>query len=491
MPAEFRELLRARFPLIWLNTAEEERAIAIACEAAAKQGDAVAAWSQTWGVHDVPGAPTAGSHADPMALLQHIRSSKRRVIWLLKDIGALCNRNNLPLARALLDTALAARENGSVLVCLSTMGGEPALLRSIAAVHTLALPTASDHASQLRDITQQLKLTLRKEDAERLSQACLGLTLQQAENIWARVRASGGQFTARDIAQVIREKERIVRGTGYLKYIAPVSMKQVGGLGDLKGWVKRRGLGFSQAARDIGLPFPRGVMLVGVQGCGKSLAARAIAGAWRQPLLRMDVGALMDGLVGSSEQNLRAALHLAERVAPCVLWIDEIEKGFSEGGAESDGGTSQRMLGTILTWMQEKTEPVFVVATANRVDILPPEMMRKGRFDEIFFVDLPAPEQRAAIWAVHLSNRARAAKDMALLQRVDLEALVSASDGYSGAEIAAAVIEGAFEALAADQSLSGAHILAALSASPPLSRTRAEDIAAIRGWASERARIAG
>ena len=491
MPAEFRALLRARFPLIWLVTAEEDRAVRIAASVAAAQGDAVAVWSQTWGIHDASGPASAGTNPDPMDLLRYIRDSERRTVWLLKDIGVLCSRDNLPLTRALLDTARAAQEHGSVLVCINTMGGCADLVRSAAAIHHLALPELDDHARQLRDIARQLKLPIREADVRTLSQACLGLTLQQAENIWARVRSSGGRFTPEDIDQVLREKARIVRSSGYLQFIEPVEMGEVGGLSSLKAWIQRRGLGFSPAARELGLPYPRGVMLVGVQGCGKSLIARAIAGAWKQPLLRMDVGALMDGLVGASERNLRGALSLAERISPCVLWIDEIEKGLSEGGGESDGGTSQRMLGTILTWMQEKTEPVFLVATANRVANLPPELMRKGRFDEIFFVDLPSDAQRADIWRVHLRARAEAARDPDLLSRVDVAALIEASGGYSGAELAAAVIEGAFEALAEGTALSQGHILTALSTSPPLSRTRAEDIAAIRGWAAERARSAG
>lgn len=484
-------MLRARFPLIWLNTTEEERAVEIACEVATAQGDAVAGWSQTWGLHDVPGMPSAGAHPDPMSLLKHIRGSERRTIWLLKDLGVLCSTHNLPLARALADTAMAAREHGSILVCINTMGGQPELLQGIAAVHSLSLPTAEEHAAQLSEIAGQLQVKILAEDRRTLSLACLGLTLQQAENIWARVRASGGHFTAADTTQVLREKARIVRSTGYLEFIPASRMDEVGGLDRLKAWIVRRGLGFSEAAREIGLPYPRGVMLVGVQGCGKSLIARAVAGAWQQPLLRMDVGSLMDSLVGSSERNLRSALQLAERISPCILWIDEIEKGFSSGGAESDGGTSLRMLGTILTWMQEKQEPVFLLATANRVSALPPELMRKGRFDEIFFVDLPDPRQRAAIWGVHLRARAEASKDAGLMERVDTDLLVSASDGYSGAEIAAAVVEGAFEALAEDAPLQGSHIAAALSASPPLSRTRAEDVAAIRSWARARARAAG
>ena len=491
MPAEFKSLLRARYPLIWLSTTEEERAVRLACEVAEAQGDAASGWSLTHGLHDVPGPPSPGSKKDPLALLEYIRKQDRRCVWILKDMPELLGAGNPPLVRALKDTALALRDRGACLVCLGAGDRPPASLSGLIAVHHLRLPEAGEHAALLSDIARQLALPIRDEDLAQLSQACLGLTLNQAENIWARVRSQGGRFTAEDLEQVIREKARIVRGSGYLEFVEPVSMAEVGGLDALKRWLSRRHLGFSAEARRLGLPFPRGVLLVGVQGCGKSLVARAVAGAWQQPLLRMDVGALMEGLVGASEGNLRRAIELAEPVAPCVLWVDEVEKALGGAAGSLDGGTSLRMLGTLLTWMQEKTRPVFLLATANQIDGLPPELLRKGRFDEIFFVDLPDEAQRRAIWRVHLEARARASGDPGLLERVDIGALAALSEGYSGAEIAAAVIEGAYEALAEGRRPSGAELAAALSASPPLSRTRAESIEALRDWARERARRAG
>jgi len=492
MPAEFKSLLRARYPMIWLETDEEDRAVKLACEVASAQGDAAAGWSLTYGLHDVPGPATPGSQKDPLSLLAYIRDQDRRCVWLLKDMPALVSGpgGNIPLARALKDTALTLKNRGSCLVCIGANGRPPPMLSGVASTHSLSLPDAAEHAALLKDIARQLALPIQPEALDQLSQACLGLTLDQAENIWARVRSQGGRFTVDDLAQVIREKARIVRGSGYLEFVEPVSMDEVGGLQSLKRWLSRRRLGFSTEARGLGLPFPRGVLLVGVQGCGKSLVARAVAGAWQQPLLRMDVGALMEGLVGASENNLRRALDLAEQVSPCVLWVDEVEKALGGSDGSLDGGTSLRMLGTLLTWMQEKTKPVFLLATANQIDGLPPELLRKGRFDEIFFVDLPDEEQRREIWQVHLEARARASADSELLSRVDVGALVSLSDGYSGAEIAAAVIEGAFDALAGGRAPSGPEFAAALSASPPLSRTRAESIDALRSWAQERARRA-
>ncbi len=493
MPAELDLLLRARYPLIWLDTAEEERAVELICRTARAMGDTVSGWSQTWGLHDLPGAAQSGPHSDPLSLLAHMRSQERRQVWVLADLGGLLQPSGggQVLVRALRDTARLLRDRGAVIVVVGAGHPLPADLVGSAAVHRLALPDQGEHALLLRRVTAQMKLSVSPEAERVLSTTCLGLTLEQAENIWARIRAAGGRFTEQDVDQLIAEKARIVRGSGYLQFVPTTGLDDVGGLQGLKAWMSQRALGFSPEARELGLPWPRGALLVGVQGCGKSLSAKAVAGLWKQPLLRLDVGALMEGLVGASERNLRDALALAGRIAPCVLWIDEIEKGFQGIDQGNDGGTIARMFGTMLTWMQEKDEPVFVLATANQIHALPPEMLRKGRFDEIFFVDLPDSPQREEIWHIHLSYRVRLGRDKSLLGRLDLAALAEASEGYSGAEIAAAVVEGSFAALAEGGPLEPRHLVGALSASPPLSRTREEDLTALRAWASGRARKAG
>jgi hypothetical protein len=491
MPAELDLLLRARYPLIWLDTAEEERAVKLICRAARVMGDPVAGWCQTWGLHDLPGEPRSGPHQDPLSLLAHMRDQDRRRIWVLLDLGTLLGPRgaNPALVRGLRDTARSLRERGSVVVVVGAGHEVPGDLAGVAAVHHLALPDRDEHAALLRRVASQLQIPVGAEAEQALAGACLGLTLEQAENIWARIRAAGGRFDQQDVAQLVAEKARIVRGSGYLEFVPTAGMGDLGGLDGLKAWMGQRALGFSPEARRLGLPYPRGALLVGVQGCGKSLSAKAVAGLWQQPLLRLDVGALMEGLVGASERNLRNALALAGRIAPCVLWIDEIEKGFQGLERATDGGTIARMFGTMLTWMQEKEDPVFVLATANRIASLPPEMLRKGRFDEIFFVDLPSADERRSIWNIHLGYRQRHA-DPGLLARLDLPALAEASEGYSGAEIAAAVVEGAFAALAEGEELQDRHLVSALAASPPLSRTREEELGALRAWARGRARRA-
>jgi SpoVK/Ycf46/Vps4 family AAA+-type ATPase len=279
----------------------------------------------------------------------------------------------------------------------------------------------------------------------------------------------------------------VIRKSGLLEYFAAdARLRDVGGLASLKRWLDRRGAAFSEAARKFGLPEPKGLLLLGVQGCGKSLTAKAIAAQWGLPLLRLDMGRIFSGLVGSSEENLRRAIQVAESVAPVVLWVDEIEKGLSgsQSSGVSDGGVSARVFGTLLTWLQEKTAPVFVVATANRIEQLPPELLRKGRFDDTFFIDLPAPAERREILEIHLAKRGR---DPA---RYALDLLADRTAGMSGAEIEQAVISGLYEAFAEGKELEQGHLERAVAESLPLSTTMAEEIARLREWARSRTRPA-
>jgi ATP-dependent 26S proteasome regulatory subunit len=325
---------------------------------------------------------------------------------------------------------------------------------------------------------------------ERLVKAALGLTLNEAENAYARSMVNDGVLDAADVDVVLEEKRQTIRKSGLLEFVnVDVSLDDVGGLQNLKRWLsKREGSWLDQAAA-YGLPAPRGVLITGVPGCGKSLTAKAIAAAWELPLLRLDIGRVFAGLVGSSEQNMRTAIRTAEAIAPCVLWIDEIEKGFSGvGGAGGDGGTSSRVFGSFLTWMQEKTKPVFVMATANNINALPPEFLRKGRFDEIFFVDLPTRAERRQIWELHVAKRVRGeAAGVVSNDATALETLADQTEGYSGAEIEQAVIIGLFDAFADRRSLTLADLERAVANMVPLSVTQAEQIAAIREWAALRA----
>jgi SpoVK/Ycf46/Vps4 family AAA+-type ATPase len=286
---------------------------------------------------------------------------------------------------------------------------------------------------------------------------------------------------------VLEEKRQVIRKSGLLEYFAAdARLADVGGLASLKTWLSRRRNAFGEAARTFGLPEPKGLLLLGVQGCGKSLTAKAVAASWELPLLRLDMGRIFSGLVGSSEENLRRAIRVAESVAPVVLWVDEIEKGLSGmgGSGTADAGVSARVFGALLTWLQEKTAPVFVVATANRIEALPPELLRKGRFDEIFFIDLPEAAERAEILGIHLAKRRR---DPAAFQ---LPALAERTGGFSGAELEGLVLAALYDAFAEGTELAQRHLEAALGETLPLSVTMREEIARVRDWARTRTRPA-
>lgn len=324
----------------------------------------------------------------------------------------------------------------------------------------------------------------------KLLESALGLTVMEARLAFAKAIIQNRKLTEEEIPLIIAEKEQIIKKSGLLEYFHPKEyLTNVGGLDNLKEWIHKRGQAYSDDARNFGLNIPRGVLLLGIPGCGKSLTAKAIANEWKFPLLRFDLGKVFGGIVGESERNIRYALDVAKTISPCVLWIDEIEKGLSgsQSSGRTDGGTSARVFGTFLTWMQEKTEPVFVVATANDISSLPPELLRKGRFDEIFFVDLPSAKERENIFQIHLKNKHRDAKALGL----SMAELVKKTEGFSGAEIEEVVNEALFNAYANGQKdLEMQNLLDCISATSPLSRTMAETIANLRKWAEQRARMA-
>ncbi len=333
----------------------------------------------------------------------------------------------------------------------------------------------------------KIRVDLDDEGRERLLHAARGLTLKEAENVFAKTIVLDGKLDASDVSIVFSEKQQIVRKSGLLEYYqSEEGLDTVAGLEPLKAWLKTRGLAFSDKAIEFGLPPPRGVLLLGVQGCGKSLCAKAVANLWKMPLLRLDIGRMFGSLVGSSEENMRSAIATAESVAPAILWVDEIDKAFA-GVADSggnDGGTASRVFGTFLTWLSEKKSQVFVIATANDIRHLPPEMLRKERLDEIFYVDLPSEPERVEVFKIHLKRRGRHP------EKFHLDELAKASEGFSGAEIEEAVISGLFEAFSCGRELDQAMLRECLAATVPLSRTMSEELQRLRKWAAGRARLA-
>ena len=484
--------IRARYPLLWMVTPEEERALHEIEELATAQRKRLLLWSITNGVVN-PALPKRvdTTKRDPLALLKAIQEEQEPGLWVLRDFHPFLK--DPTVVRRLREVAFSLKTSPKTVILLGPVLNIPTELEKEITVVDFDLPDAPRLERLLDGIIETaeekgIKVNLDRRQRGRLVQACLGLTENEAENAIAKaIIQAGDRLDGDAVEAVTAEKQQIIRKSGLLEFHASQErLRNVGGLETLKEWLRKRVRAFSDEARAFGLPEPKGILLVGVQGCGKSLVARAVANSWRLPLLRLDVGRLFSSLVGSSEENLRNAIRVAESIAPVVLWVDEIEKGFSGVGSSnvSDAGTAARVFGSFITWLQEKQAPVFVIATANDVSQLPPELVRKGRFDEIFFVDLPDAEERAEIWRIHLLKRNR---DPAAF---DLHTLAMASDGLSGAEIEQAVIAGLYEAFDQGRPLKMEDLLNVLQETIPLSTMMQEQIQALREWAHQRARPA-
>jgi AAA+ superfamily predicted ATPase len=471
--------LRARFTLIVLVTPEEERAVAEvrqACEAIKRPclswdaGDGfekIACWKGA-----VPVAP------DPKTALEKIDQHDGDALFVLRDFHDIWS--NALLKRKLRNLAQRFRYTRKSILVTTPTNQLPAELKDIAVVVEFPPPDSAELEAVLNGLTATpgVRVQLTALGREKLVQAALGLTTSQAQRVFAKAIVRDGQLDDQDIDLVTEEKKQIIRESKALEFFAASeSPADLGGCEVLKDWLRLRERAFGQEARDYGLPAPRGMALIGIPGTGKSLTAKMVGGLWHLPLLRLDVGSLFGSLVGESEQRTRQALQLAETVAPCILWIDEMEKAFASGGL--DGGTSTRVFGTILTWMQEKTAPCFVVATANDISSLPPELLRRGRFDEIFFLDLPTLAERREILAVHLRKRDRIIHDF------DLDSLARLSEGYVGAEIEQAIVDAMYIGFNQSREFNTDDIARSLDRQVPLSVSQRERIGALRAWLQE------
>jgi len=497
-------LFRARFPLLYVETHEESRALD---EIAAVARDAevmrtvrpVYVWSSSRGVVGPDGSVQRGT-SEPRAALEWISKQDAAGVYILLDFHAYLGDDRRPaepaLVRALREIASSfqAGVTARALIIVAPVLRIPDELDKDVTLVDFALPTEREIRSLLDDMIARnaggrIRVEVDQVGRERLAKAALGLTLNEATNAFARAMVDDGVLRNDDVVVVTEEKKQAVRKAGLLEFVdIDFNLDNVAGLQNLKRWLVKRNDSWLAEAASYGVPAPRGVMLTGVPGCGKSLTAKAMAAAWELPLLRLDIGKVFSGVVGSSEQNMRAAIRTASASAPCVLWIDEIEKGFSGLSGSGDSGTSSRVFGSFLTWMQEKTELVFVIATANNVDSLPPEFLRKGRFDEIFFIDLPTRAERREIWRLHLAKRVRASAAGGFTVTEDvLDELADASDAYSGAEIEQALIAALFDSFAERRPMRIDDVLRAVLNMVPLSTTQAEEIARIRSWAASRA----
>ncbi|MDH4208873.1 MAG: AAA family ATPase [Anaerolineae bacterium] len=495
---ELEVLIRARYPIIYIVSWEERRVEESLRQVAARRKKKLYGWTVTKGVVSLDSLKPVGvdpTAKDPVQALEYVASSRDSAVFVLKDFHRFLDNmrsshNDVVVARKLRDIATELKESRKTLIILSPVLQFPPELEKDITVLDYALPTLEELDQSLERVIRSAKsqasvrLTLSEEERERVLKAARGLTCTEAENVFAKSLVTAGQL---DLDIIVAEKKQIIRKSRILEYYESAeNLNYVGGMAVLKEWLRKRGLAFSERARHFGLPEPRGLLLLGVQGAGKSLLAKAVASQWQLPLLKLDMGRVFSELVGSSEQNMRAVLSTAESVAPCLLWLDELEKGLAGTASShrSDAGTAARVFGSLLTWMQEKTSPVFVIATANDINLLPPEALRKGRFDEIFFIDLPDAEERQEIFAIHLAKRGRNP------ERFDLVTLSQETEGFSGAEIEQVVISGLYDAFESGREMETRDLLRNITETVPLSQTMKAQITALRDWAYTHARTA-
>ncbi len=490
-PNPLKALFLAGRPCVRIVTFEESEARDRLFAIAADLNLTPWLWSATQGIRcGHVATPPIPDTTNPAAALHYtLLHAKEPTLLITCDLADhLTDPLALRALRELIDhfTLRANYNNPAHIAMIDHRDDAPPALAAASARYSIPFPTDDEIESLIRKTVRELHkqspidITLTQRHLRALIENLRGLTRRQIPLLIADAVAADRALNEHDLPNLLRAKrEAVSLGSTVLDFVdSPASLDDIAGLNRLKKWLRARAPVFNTNAN---LPTPRGVLLLGVQGSGKSLAAKAIASAWSRPLLRLDPGALYDRFVGESERRLREAFRLAEAMAPIVLWVDEIEKGFASAAARSvDGGLSQRLFGSLLAWMQEHRAPVFIVATANDIEALPPELLRKGRFDEIFFIDLPTLQARADIFRIHLRKRALDPNSF------DLATLADASQGFSGAEIEQAVLSSLHEAHADNKPLDTARILHTLSESPPLSVTMAERVNDLRHWAQGR-----
>jgi ATP-dependent 26S proteasome regulatory subunit len=498
---EIEKMIRANYNVVVMLTSEEGRAISIVnrvCQSkldrapndkSQGKGRLLATWDLADGFkqispqtgEDTFGAEGASLKPDPVTALKQIEEYQRTAVFILKDFHEFWDQ---PIVkRRLRNLAQKLEPRGKCIIITNPGKRLPDELKDDVGVLELPMPREEELNEILETLaksTDNIKVDLDEEQKQRFLRAALGLTSQHAKRVLTKAAVvSKGRINESHIKLITEEKRQVIRQSEALEFF-PVSetMDDIGGLDQLKEWLQVRQGAFSEEARNYQLPPPKGVALIGIPGTGKSLTAKAIGAIWRLPLLKMDTGALFGGIIGESEERTRRALSVAETVAPCILWIDELEKAFAQGGL--DGGTSARVFGSILTWMQDKTAPVFVVATANNIASLPPELLRKGRFDEVFFLDLPTEEERKQIFAVQLQKVKRP------LHAYDLDLLARESEFFVGAEIENAIIDAMYQAFYDSQrAMVTADVVASLKKLIPLAESQREQVGKLRNWLRE------
>ena len=504
MAYKLSNLLRARFPMIYVTTFEEDRATkyikSIATDVKqVKFAREVFTWTQTNGLVNDKTGKVVSDTTCPCKMLEYIRKYDKDAVFIIYDFhvnfGVKNRAADYNVIRKIRDI-IPDLKLGTVRKTIFFIAPEliiPEPLQKEITIFDFPLPTLKEIRAKFDSMLNQNKAveaSLSEEEKDKLCKAALGLTLQEAESAFALAMVNDGKICMKDLATILEEKVQVIKKTGILEFIpSEYTIKDIGGLDNLKNWLLKRNNSWSEQAKKYCIPAPKGVLVTGVPGCGKSLTAKAMSTIWQLPLLKLDFSKVFSGLVGSSEENMRRALATAEAVAPSILWIDEIEKGLSGIGSNGDSGVSSRIFGQFLTWMQEKEAPVFVIATANNISNLPPELLRKGRFDEIFFVDLPTLSERKEIFKLHLEKRLKdkeVASEITTVKNLCGE-LAKMTEGFIGSEIEQVVVSALCDAFFENRPLQFEDLARNIATTVPLSMTQREQILALRAWANVRA----
>ena len=482
---EFEILLKASYPIIYTVTWEEERVLDLCSRLSKKLSKKIYVWSVTEGFLTVN--KHIPSTKDPANALEHILNTKERAIFILRDFHHYIK--DPFITRKVRDLILELGASEKNIIIISPLLSIPVELEKDITVIDFKLPEIEEIEKITDEIfsnfsSQGIKINLSPgEEKEKVQRALMGLTGREIEQVLAKAAVINNKITPQVIELILKEKEQIIRKSGFLEfYPSSENFKKIGGLNNLKAWLKKRSIAFTRKAKDFGIRPPKGLLLTGIPGCGKSLSAKAVACEWKRPLLHFDLGRILGGLVGESEKNLRKALKIAESIAPAILWIDEIDKAFAGVSDGGDSGVTSRLLGTFLCWVEEMKKPVFIVGTANNIRALPEELIR--RFDEVFFLDLPFEREREEIFKIHLEKRSKEIKNF------NLELLAQISEGFSGAEIEDVIVSALFDSLSEEVEFNTELIAKNIKVSIPLSVSMKENIKALREMARHRFRMA-
>ena len=398
-------------------------------------------------------------------------------LFVLKDYDNFLK--DFSVIRKLKNLSRSLKTQPKNIIIISSEINIPDSLKEFITLLEFPLPNYAEILEELNRLTSSLQQEIEPEVVNNIAMACQGLSLERIRRVLSKIIAKYGEIDESSPALILQEKKQIIQQTQLLEFcLADKALSDLGGLDNFKDWLKLRAKAFSQDAIEYGLPYPKGLLLVGVQGTGKSIAAKIIANEWQLPLLRLDFGRLFASLIGQSEQRVRKMIEIAEALSPCILWVDEIDKAFAGAQSSGDSGTTSRVLATFITWLSEKTTPVFVVATANNIDCIPPEILRKGRFDEMFFLNLPTREEREAIFEVHL-KKYRPNE----INNFQLSLLGQLSKDFSGAEIEAVVIEAMRLGFNENREFNNEDVLVSIQNLVPLARTKSKEIDLLKDWA--------